>query len=309
MYREGRAEGGYRCSAAPEGRCWNKATATTKDVHDQISNALSAEMPGAFERLSTAIECLRGVLGDDAPLQAKLEEQRKRVVDLNDIRERLADAVVSGKWSSGTTPSILIERLTINENEKVIAEAELQRLQSLKAMPSRIPTADDLRNLIDDASSCLAKMDRQAGALLRRLTSRVAAIPYQQFDSNKVVLRARFELDLLQLLPAHVLVYFEKEIVKRDVVPGEVEFLVNLFLPSAGPLHFATALAMSKDGETLNAIGKVLGVSKRTAHIAVQYGRNMQAAELTDAYRELTERPVAASRWRFIRRSANSPLI
>jgi hypothetical protein len=51
-------------------------------------------------------------------------------------------------------------------------------------------------------------------------------------------------------------------------------------------------------GETLVEIGHELGISKRQAHLAVAYGRQMRVAGRTDPYIELMEPPVAASRWR-----------
>jgi hypothetical protein len=40
-------------------------------------------------------------------------------------------------------------------------------------------------------------------------------------------------------------------------------------------------------------------VDLRQAHIAVQYGRDLHLAGLSDAYVELQQSPEAASRWRF----------
>ena len=120
------------------------------------------------------------------------------------------------------------------------------------------------------------------------------------FRSNKVVLRARFELRLAALLPARLRSAF------ANLLDGPVyshferiPMLVDLFEPSTGPKHGLKALRL-KEEENLSptAIGRRLGITKRQADIAVQYGKAMRAADLTDPYIELSEPPRAASRWR-----------
>ncbi|MEI7687792.1 MAG: recombinase family protein, partial [Planctomycetota bacterium] len=295
MYLEGRAEGGYRCNAAAEGKCWNKATSAKKDVHEGLSAAIASELNQAADGISNMMVDLRTSLSDDTALRAQIENQRSQVCNLAEISARYLDAIGSGKEAQDKAPKILVERLAASEDEKAVAEAELQRLEDLKSAPTKIPTADDIRELLNKEIARLSKMDREANVVLRRLAPRIKAVPYEQFGGNKVVLRARFFLNPNMLLPSEVLVYFEKGLVEgNQMLAASKPMLVNLFEPSVGPREFARALAMSEKGMTLVEIGQALGVSKRSAHIAVQYGRDMKAAGLTDPYRELTERPAKA---------------
>ena len=48
----------------------------------------------------------------------------------------------------------------------------------------------------------------------------------------------------------------------------------------------------------LTEIGRRLGISKRKADIAVQFGREMRAVNQVEPYIEVTDRPASASRWR-----------
>jgi hypothetical protein len=72
---------------------------------------------------------------------------------------------------------------------------------------------------------------------------------------------------------------------------------VNLFKPSTGPEHGLNAVALKAQGLGLTAIGKTLGITKRKANLATQYGEAMLAAGITDPFRELTGPPEKASRW------------
>ncbi len=62
--------------------------------------------------------------------------------------------------------------------------------------------------------------------------------------------------------------------------------------------HELTALTLNQSGIGLTAIGKQLGITKRRANLAVNYGRAMRNAGQTDPFTELTARPANASRWR-----------
>ena len=57
-------------------------------------------------------------------------------------------------------------------------------------------------------------------------------------------------------------------------------------------------LRKEEEGLGLTKIGKRLGITKRKADIAVQYGRELRAAGLSDPYIELKKAPSNASRWR-----------
>lgn len=84
-------------------------------------------------------------------------------------------------------------------------------------------------------------------------------------------------------------------VVRRDL-------MVNLFEPSLAPLHAMHALAFyNRDPErhaTLEQIRVHLGISKRSADLALQLGRKLRAAGLSDPFVELTARPENAARWR-----------
>jgi hypothetical protein len=78
----------------------------------------------------------------------------------------------------------------------------------------------------------------------------------------------------------------------------EKTVLVDLFDPSSGPRCGLQAFALKQQGLSLVKIGLELRISKRSAHIAAQYGKAMTEAGISDPFIELTDRPTAASRWR-----------
>jgi hypothetical protein len=82
----------------------------------------------------------------------------------------------------------------------------------------------------------------------------------------------------------------------------KIPMTVDLFDPSTGPKYgLAAAALVDEYGRKPTRIGKELGITKRRACIAIEYGEALRAAGLTDPFVELTEPPEAASRWRLHR--------
>ena len=54
---------------------------------------------------------------------------------------------------------------------------------------------------------------------------------------------------------------------------------------------------LNRQGLTPTQIGRKLGITKRRADLAVQYGKALELAGITDPYIELTSMPAKASHW------------
>ncbi|MBN8625956.1 MAG: hypothetical protein J0M17_10740, partial [Planctomycetes bacterium] len=147
--------------------------------------------------------------------------------------------------------------------------------------------------------------ETDVGVLLEQLVvGQIKSVPYQQFGTNKVVLRAEFELSLAALLPEQLVAALSGA---SDWRPNQwlpiKRIQIDLFEPSLVPQHAVAAYRLSLEKEngkskTLCQIGQQLGISKRQAHLAKQLGKEMNAAGITDAYICLDCAPHAASRWR-----------
>jgi hypothetical protein len=75
---------------------------------------------------------------------------------------------------------------------------------------------------------------------------------------------------------------------------------VDLFEPPAHITYLAKYLAAAQEspGTGLRKLATRVGIGFMTVRLARDYHRLMQAAGTSDAYRELTECPTKASRWR-----------
>ena len=251
--------------------------------------------------MDALLEYLQQLYQDDQPRKVQRAELAAKVKDGEAACQRLLNAIELGKEA----PGLVVERLRQRQEEVVFAKAKLEQLDA-QATSSIPPTREQIIEKIALMAKQLLAMDRETGVVLKRLVSPIRAVPHRQFGGNKVVLRAKFELRLAALLPDQFLpalqgVHAEAGAGGFHVIP----MTVDLFESSAGPKHFAEALNLSKAGVTLEEIGKQR-FAKRQAHIAVQYGRDLEAAGLTDLFIELTEEPAEASRWRTHRRLKKS---
>jgi hypothetical protein len=238
------------------------------------------------------------LIGDDGSRQRRIAKLAAEEQRLDNTCERLVDGLEYAK-EAGDPPKRLVNRLLEREGELSRLRADLVRLRE-DEVRLRMPTQTELAARRDDFVDRLHILDRAAGATLGRLLRRIEAVPHQQFGCQLVVLRARFELNLGALLPDRVRLALDG--LRDDDIDSEFEkipIMVNLFAPSTGPMYGLRALKLSEEQNLgLTAIGRRLGITKRRANLAVQYGRKLRVAGLTDPYTELTAPPAAASRWR-----------
>ena len=285
----------YRCRLAHAGGCWNKATSPRDKTHAWIAEPALAQLQTLNGRIDKLLTDATKLLDDGGRRVARKAELGEAKARLEKIQERLGQALELAERS----PKFLVSKLEKCEARLARIDAKLDRLQGcekLSAPPTR-KEADDRLNAIMEA---FRKMDRTSRDEIKALVGEIRAVPYQQFDTNKVVLRARFELRLSALLPVRT------RAALADLCEGPIHeqfdripMLIDLFEPSTGPKYGMEALRLKEEeGLGLTAIGRKLGITKRQANIATQYGEAMRAAGMTDPYVELTAPPAAASRWR-----------
>ena len=235
----------------------------------------------------------------DASIDSRIKKEREEEKKLLAARERLL-AAIEGMDQHGAPLDVLVQRLCQREESLAQVRAKLEELEHAQdEWNESAITRPQLETAFDLAAEKLLTFDRETSGLLCQLIPRIESVPFQQFQSNNVVLRARFELQIVNLLPKQLSTLLDGKSVDSEIADiRRIPMLVDLFDPSHGPKYGLQALALKKQGLTLVEIGRELGISKRSAHTASQYGKAMTEAGITDPYIELTEKPAAASRWR-----------
>jgi len=300
MHGEGRNEGGYRCARAKNYECWNRTTCIREKVHDSVITAVVQavmSLADCREQLVARVLEMHASGGDLAASQRALQSEESK---LSGSIANICLAIEKG----GEGMDSLVERLATRERDLRVVRSRLAELASRTQDRKPPPTADDILRHLESLQAGLVAGDRRAGVILRQLLGGpIRAIPHQQFGSNKVVLRAEFDLVLAQSLPAVIAesIAGDAEATLSDPLLVRRQILVDLFTPSALPRHAAEAYELAKAGVSLVKIGEAFGFSKRQALFCSRLGEKMAAAGVTDPFIRLTERPEKVSRWRRVR--------
>jgi hypothetical protein len=296
MHAEGRNEGGYRCANAKVYACWNRATCLRAQAHPailrQVVDALMS-VAGVRDRLVARVQELHATGGDIAAERRSLESEARK---LTTSIENIGLAIERGAGSIDS----LAERLAGRERELKLVRSRLEELSSRESQRAALPSPEGLLGHLESLRAELIAGDRRAPVILRSLLAGpIRAVPYQQFGTDKVVLRAEFEVTLTSGLPAVI-----GESIRQDgieMVDGITlvrrPLVVDLFEMSTVPLHAVEAHELRETGMSLSKVGAALGISKRLADWASRMGAAMAARGLTDPFVRLTERPEKVSRW------------
>lgn len=293
MHLSVRSEGGYRCSAADDRACWNRATCLRRFTDQPIGDAIINRLHDLGPKLDRLLERCADVLGDQMDHDARRSKLTTEIQELEAIIRLLNDRLES----VDEPPASTLERIMHRENELFEKKSELEGLaaESRNLAP---PTKKEVQDRIAYLVARFSSMNRDARNDLKTLVGRIRAVPHVQFATDKIILRARFEIRLGALLPTRTRatlagLFHDPDWSRFESIPVEIE-LCEL---STGPKYGVKAFEMSKElGPT--AIGKRLGISKRNACLATDYGKKMQIAGVTDPFAELTSEPEKASRWR-----------
>lgn len=302
MHAEGRNEGGYRCSAARHGDCWNKATCLREFAHNSIiaavSQAILAAAPDSAEILIGHIESL---MMDQSQLR---EEQRNLAVrrsELKQKQQRLLNAI----QKVDSLPEFVEQVIAQLESEDRELQIDEQRLSAQLTEARSVPDRQQIAELFESAIKTVQLGDEAARPLLRQLLDGpIRAVPYQPFGNSNVVLKAEFSLQLVSMMPEDVYLLLpspvefagQYEVLKQS-------FSIHLSALSLPQQHAFRAVefynATPAKRPTLKQVAAHLRISERAAHLALQLGKQLGASGRDEVFVRLTECPPNPARWRF----------
>jgi DNA invertase Pin-like site-specific DNA recombinase len=288
---------GFRCRNIhgdyEEPACWNRATAKVQITHDAVADAIEQHFESHEPSLSEAMAQLQNRLGEQKSREHRRKTLQQERQEHESALKNLADAI-EGKAGPAET---ILRRIDEREDRlrKVIAELEdIDRDNQTVCLP----TAEEFTSRLRDLVTRLRAVDRSVWGDVGLVVLQMCAIPCQQFDTNKVVLQGRLEVNLAGLLPPRArlaLMNLQTDDLPQVFRPATLE--VNLFEPSTGPEHGKQAAEWAEFGVGPTEIGKWLKITKRKACLAIEYGRKLRAAGVTNPYIPLTGPPASASRW------------
>jgi DNA invertase Pin-like site-specific DNA recombinase len=294
MHKGGRGGRAYFCSAARKRKCWNRATAE----HDMIENAAKQvvrEQLGSMDQVvDEFLRRLTLLIGDRDSLRFRVDALTEKENKLNRRISRLIN-IIANKTNP---PASILRQIEKFEDRLRKTAGQRTRLERLRS-GSMIPTREDVMRRVEAVVTDLDADQMTAGVALRKVIRRIEAVPFLQFNSSVVVIRGRITVDVAGLLSvelASVLSELNAAGLEKEFSPTTV--IVDLYKPSSVPAFGLKAEALSRKPQvSAFEVGKQLGLSKRVAHQAIQYGKALRQAGLEDPYVELTSAPDKAAHW------------
>ena len=195
MIGQGRNEGGYRCGNALSGECWNRATVARNLAVDRIFGAVSDRLLRLDGAADTLVAMVGSLLREDGDAAKRMAVVKKRLAQLAIEIDNYVEAI--GKLGMAS----IEEKLGQREAEQRHLQEELAFLENQVWQRAALPTREEILTRAQEAGNAAMADDDEAGVLLRQLTTPIIAVPYQRIDCGLVVLRARFQLNLVALLP------------------------------------------------------------------------------------------------------------
>jgi DNA invertase Pin-like site-specific DNA recombinase len=304
MYKNGP---GYQCSASKVmrtlgrkngKRCWNRCNPLVRVVHAKIGGAIVDQLLRLLPNYDVVYErCMNLIKEGDGVARRRLEHLHRTEADLQHRISGINDAIEK----SGGQPSLL-ERLKSLEAELAVCQADSRELTSSPTPAVPLPSREEIRARIEELKPMLFdSMERKAGPIIRLLTSPIRAVPYKAFDSQRIIVRGHFDLDLLALVPncwrdlltGGVQPEQAAEIAKLTTTP----MVVDLFERPAYLVNAQQVFELKQGGLTNKQIMARLNISWDAVKAAYKAALRMKELGLSDPYLRLTEPTLMPGRW------------
>ncbi len=180
--------------------------------------------------------------------------------------------------------------------EAALNAARLRRVERTSAASGR-PTwgsRDEVERQLGAALREVARTSHEFGDLMRKVIPEFLIVPVQALDSGLVRPRAKLTLRL------SVIADGTGAAAIPFAPPGDVAMAIDLFEPAAHIRAVPACLEARRADPrlSLEKIANRTGYGRMTVKRALAYSRLMAAEGSGGPYRELTERPSSASRWR-----------
>ncbi len=275
------------CNGARDYTCWNGATIDGPLANRFISRAIFAaidKLPPFDEKL---IENVREEARRlDTERESAAAELRKQLASTEEeISHILAYIHRVGEAAEAT----LANDLQQHQAEAAGLKGRLNAIVNTTYQTVEIPSIEEIKGMATKMFDGLSEDSFDYGRIMRQLVPRIVVFPHRHIGCNKVVLRAKFRLNLDMLLPT------ERQ---QELFSSSLQQIVavDLFEPIQPEKHRLEILRARAAGLTEKAAAAQCGITITAAQRAAEFQRRMDSLGLTDPYVAVTEPPIGGSR-------------
>jgi DNA invertase Pin-like site-specific DNA recombinase len=263
-------------------RCWNRVQVRSNVARRKILGALLDNAERSVELRQTLVEA---VYAEQARTETR-NNQTTLTIEREIVEgQRQADNLTLA-IAQGGRMGVLLERLSeVNDKLKALST---QR----ESNPQVGPVSEETLNATGTLDSLLFSMAETSyvfADFLRSIVSEFFVHPVQALDTFQVRPRATLTVRIRSNDPG-----------EPDKDSQEWKLVVDLFDPPLHIRHLEACRTARQEtpNASLKTIARRLKLNHMTVKRALDYGRRMQGYRISEPYRELSEKPGNASRWK-----------
>jgi len=268
------------CDGARDYKCWNGATVDGPLATEKISNAILSEI----ESLAGFDDVLLAQIEAEAKLQDATRNERLGQLQKSQSKTDRELENVLKAIRTGIDAQSLKDDLSRLEQEKSQLAYELEKEHQQQDTELVLPDIEELKSLCRDYFGDLAWDSYEFADQLRKMVLRIVVFPHQLVDGGKVVLRAKFRLQLANLISDQR---------ASEVLSTSLERVLEVDLfdpPQRAQFRVEVAAARSR-GETEKKIAARIDIAYAAVQRAAALQRQLDAMGIEDPYVLLTSPP------------------
>ena len=247
------------CGGAYDYQCWNGVSADGPLAASKLIAAVLkaiTEVAGCDEVLRDEVRAeVQRIHREQSGRRGELESRRKR---LQKQRENVRMAIRDGAWSQSVSEDLQAIETEIDE-----IQSELAGFDRLPQQLISVPSLAEIRDNAVKAIGGLSLASPEFGRLMHRLILRIKVYPYRLCDGGHPVLRAKFTLDLVGLIPELQGVAVDTKILQREMI-------VDLFDPPQRAAYREQVMALKAQGLKQRDIASQLGITQPAVQAAIR---------------------------------------
>ena len=278
------------CRGVPAYTCWNAPSVDVVNAGARIVQRILAEieqLPDFDSEFAAMI--LEEAEQNDLGRQQKLAQIQTRLQRIEYEEGNITKAI--REFGKIKALSRDLESLQA-EGDALLLDRD--RLEVERSGLTQLPSMTEIRELARNAIADLLPTSHEFGRQIRRIVTRLMAVPFQMFDGGQIVLRAFVEIDLAGFdgLPS-LSESAPQQFIRR--------FIVDLFDLPQREEHRSRVVELRRQKKAFKEIGPLLGITGTAAQNAAALQRAMDEAGVSDPYKRVVS-PDECSR---IRRHRN----
>jgi site-specific DNA recombinase len=267
------------CQGAREHKCWNGVSLNGPLTAAKFGEAVASE----FEKIEDFGAVFEAELNQEAHRLNDLLDSNVRTIDADLVRTQREAENMLQEMRSGNRSQLVRDDLARLESEVAQLRRDREEAERTRVDKIVLPSADELRQLYHDAFCELATDSFEFAQQLRRLIPRLVVFPVQLVNGGRIVLRAKFRLQLAALVP---------DAGARAALQRPLEKILQVDLFSLPQREkYRQQIMEFRSADTEREAARTLGLTITAAQQAAALQRKMDEMGLSDPYVAVTKVP------------------